>query len=130
MVTHRLLEFKKINKDALDSIANFMSELENSDIDSYMTSNENRDFDKAIKGDVITCINKINEIVGKDYATNIVEEKSEPWSFDYVLEKEGESELQLMTRLYAPDGEQGDIFYGMVIIRLDSSNYAIWSDYE
>lgn len=121
-----VFQFKVPNEIVLCELDRLLASLKVSDVKagSLVGDCESDDYDQ---GKRLYILKQLKRRLFEDYAENQEEEKSNPWSFEYVVELDPEYpvELQVMTRLFSDDPTEGNIFYGHRIFRLDEDHYWI-----
>jgi hypothetical protein len=69
----------------------------------------------------------LKDVLDQDFSENQSEVAQVPWKFNYVIQRESDGQVDVMTRLYKP-GETGALLYGRTIRRTGRDEFVLWVD--
>ncbi|MCB1850399.1 MAG: hypothetical protein KDI83_06380 [Gammaproteobacteria bacterium] len=131
MVDKRVAEFREPDTKVWRIVHDTLSELKPVDLNEYLLSHPDKTEQDAVCLELGNCLNTIEISVIKDFRENIVEEPNESWRFSYVVEKYGDSVVNILTKLSSKEEtSEGSIYYGLSVIRTQGNKYLMWSDYD
>ena len=89
-----------------------------------------------IKGTKSDVVRGVREALTRDFFDNINGALGDSCFFDYVIDDfrmvnaKVLRGLSILTRLFSPNSQHGDIMYGTIVYRVESNCYLFWLDWE
>ena len=131
MGTARLVEFREPTSEVWGLIKSELLSLEIVKDKVIYSNCEGFDQDNAWKISIENAMQLIKAQVIEDYKNNLQEEINEPWEFSYIVDRHSTGNMEILTKLSSKDdSEQGSVYYGIDIFRVDKEEYLLDSSYE
>lgn len=120
-------KFNKLSKGILNNIKN---EVEKLSLYTEEYPETRKEEESDIKGTIDDILARLEINLLKDYEETMKESIDEVWNFDYIVRESVimKGGLDIMTRLYHPQRDDGDIFYGRTIVKKGANLFICWLD--
>ena len=126
-----ILNFREPSDRIFDQIKELIivSQIVNADNDN--SSFRRDDSEASLKSNLDVIYPLIVDAIEKDYQENLVEEKTSPWAFDYVVIQpiKNLGYIDIKTRLFDKEKiSPGNVFYGISIKKIGDDDYLYWKE--
>lgn len=126
-----ILNFREPSDRIFDQVKELIitSRIVNADNDN--SSFPRDDSEASLKSSLDVIYPLVVDAVKKDYQENLIEEKTSPWTFDYVVIQpiKNLGYIDIMTRLFDREkSSDGNVFYGISIKKIGDDDYLYWKE--